>query len=94
MAVRVQTDGYVVIGVLPNDEHYRCLVCGCVPDRVHQDLFVPEPGEVPASIASRADKRQVVVLYRLCPHCYKAKPRPWKIRLLMLEKINAMTEGL
>ena len=93
MTVKIQTEGFFVIGDLPNDEHYCCLVCRDVPDRVHVDLFVPEPVDIPASIASRVPNT-LAVPYRLCPRCYRAKPDRWRIRLLVLEKLNAVAEGL
>ena len=93
MGMKMQTEGFFVIGELPNLEHYCCLVCRDVPDRVHVDLFVPEPRDIPESIASRVPKT-LAVPYRLCPHCYRAKSNRWRIRLLVLEKLNAMMEAL
>lgn len=88
-----QTDGLLVIGELPNEEHYPCLVCREVPDRVYVDLFTPEPSDIPASVASRVGETTLVVTYRLCPRCHKANPGAWKIRLLLLERLKAMTEA-
>ena len=91
MAIKVQNDGFFVVGVLPNEEHYCCLVCRTIPDRVHVDLFVPEPRDIPALIASRTTNT-LAVPYRLCPRCYEAKPAQWQIRLLVLEKLNAIAK--
>lgn len=81
----IQTDGFV-LGDLPNEEHYRCLMCGEIPRRVHVDVFVPEPGDIPVS---PLDFRNMVLPYRLCPRCHGTKPEPWKIRLLLLERLSA-----
>jgi len=93
MALKMQTDGFVVMGELPNDDHIPCLVCGKIPDSVHVDLFTPEPRDVPVSIASRVGGKTLAITYRICPSCFKAKPRPWKIRLLLLERMKGMVEG-
>ena len=87
--MKMQTEGFIVLGDLPNDERYSCLICRCVPERVMVDLFVPENQEIPASLPV-PDSRELVLPYRLCPKCHETKPGPWKIRLLMLERLNAM----
>jgi hypothetical protein len=79
-----QTDGFVAVGDLPNDEGNPCLVCRCVPDRVWQDLFTPEKGDISFSVP---DGKTLAVTYRLCPRCAE-KPDPWKIRLLILERLS------
>ena len=89
MALKIQTDGFVVIGILPNEEHYPCLVCGQVPGFVFLDLFTPEPKDIPACTASRVPNT-LAMKYRLCPRCHAAKPLPSKIRLLVLERLKAM----
>src|SRR5689334_21257786 len=48
--MEIQTESYIVLGGLPNEERYHCLICGCTPDRVMVDLFVPEPKDIPASV--------------------------------------------
>lgn len=87
MTFKIQAEGFFAIGDLPIDEHHRCLLCRKAPDRVHEDLFVLERCDIPASIASRIPNI-LVVQYRLCPNCDKAKPAPWKIRLLLLERLK------
>ena len=94
MAVNLQTDGFVALGEQLNDEHKPCLVCGKIPDSVHVDLFTPEPRDIPASLASRVGEKTLAITYRLCPRCFNAKPRPWKIRLLLLERMKGMVNGL
>ena len=86
--MEMQTDGFLVVGELANEGHYHCLVCGQVPDVVMVDVFAPDPKDVPPRIAAAVpDRRTLVLPYRLCPQCSKAKPDPWKIRLLMLERL-------
>ena len=85
--MKVQTEGFIVVGDLPNDERYRCLICGYVPGRVWQDLYIPETGEIPATLSLPISKT-LVMPYRLCPTCSKDEPKPWKIRLLMLARLN------
>ncbi len=94
MTLKMQADGFVLIGELPNKEHYPCLVCRDIPDHVHVDLFTPEPSDIPASMASRVGDKTLAITYRLCPRCFKAKLAPWKIRLLLLERVKATVEGL
>jgi len=91
MALKIQTDGFVVIGILPNEEHYPCLVCGQVPGFVFLDLFTPEPKDIPASIASRVSNT-LAMKYRLCLRCHEAKPLPSKIRRLVLARLKALGE--
>jgi hypothetical protein len=88
--MKIQTDGFLAVGDLPNDEHVPCLVCRCVPDRVWQDIFCPEPGDIPSSFVAHGSKT-LVMTYRLCPG--HAKVAPWRIRLLMLERLNVMASG-
>ena len=86
--MEIQTEGFIVVGELPNDEHYHCLICRQVPDVVMVDVFVPDPKDIPLSIAvALPDSGTLVLPYRLCPQCSKPKPDPWKIRLLMLERM-------
>ena len=87
--MEMQTDGFVVLGDLPNDERFPCLVCKCVPERVMVDFFVPEEKDIPAE-AKVPDLKTLALPFRLCPQCHKAKPDQWKIRLLMLERLNAL----
>jgi hypothetical protein len=87
--MKMQTDGFIAVGDLPNDERYPCLVCKCVPERVMTDLFVPESKDIPESV-QLPDARTLVIPYRLCPKCAAAKLDRWKIRLLMLERLNAL----
>jgi hypothetical protein len=87
--MKLQTEGYIPLGDLPNDERYPCLLCRCVPERVMTNVFVPEPKDIPSSV-KLADGRTLVMPYRLCPQCFKVKADPWKIRLLMLERLNAL----
>ncbi len=94
MAIKLQTDGYLVFGILPNDEHDQCLICGEIPDFVHIDIFTPEPRDIPTCISSRIGEKTFGIKYRLCPRCFKAKPRPSKIRRFLLEGIKAMVVGL
>jgi hypothetical protein len=91
MALKMQTDGFVVIGMLPNEEHYPCLICGEIPDFVYVDLFTPEPKEIPAAIASRV-ANTLAMKYRLCLRCHEAKPLPSKLRQLALERLKALGE--
>lgn len=91
--MKIQTDGFVVIGDLPNDEYYACLICRNIPERIHQDLFVPEPEDIPESFPLPAN-RGVVVPYRLCPRCYAAKPDSRRIRLLILERLRVVVGDL
>lgn len=84
-----QTEGFIALGELPNDEHYPCLICRRIPDVVMVDLFVPEPNDIPQSLVLRSSKA-LVLPYRLCPRCSKTKPDPWKIRLLMLERLDIL----
>jgi hypothetical protein len=87
--MKMQTEGFVALGELPNDERYPCLVCRCVPDVVMVDLFALEPEDVPASVAV-PDSKTLAVTYRLCPRCFKTKPDPWKLRLLVLERLTGV----
>jgi hypothetical protein len=87
MSVKIQTEGFVVIGVLPNEERYPCLICGDVPEPIWQDLFPVDPGDIPESLPLPAGTN-LVVTYRLCPSCHKSKPDPWKIRLLILARLK------
>lgn len=93
MKVKLQTDGFVVVGVLPNEEHHRCLVCGKIPEDIHVDVFTPNKSDIPPSIATHVSTKTLALTYRLCPSCYKAKPDQWKLRLLLLERLEAMVEG-
>jgi hypothetical protein len=86
--MKIQTEGFVAVGDLPNHEHYPCLACGHVPDRVMVDLFVPDLEDIPPTFAV-PDSKTLAVTYRLCPRCAEHKPAPWKIRLLLLERLNA-----
>lgn len=87
-----QTDGFIVVGIFKNDEdHYPCLICRDIPEMVWQDIFIPEPSEIPQSLALPASKT-LVLPYRLCPQCHDVKPDLWKIRLLVLERLNAIAE--
>lgn len=85
--MKIQTEGFVALGELTNDERYPCLVCKRVPDVVMVDLFVVEPKDVPPPVPLPASKT-LAVTYRLCPRCFTDKPDPWKIRLLILERLN------
>jgi hypothetical protein len=89
--IKMQTDGFVAIGELPNAEHHPCLVCREIPDQVHVDLFTLEPTDIPESIAARVPNT-LAVKYRLCSRCYQARPANWKIRLLLLERLKNMAE--
>jgi hypothetical protein len=89
----MQTDGFVAIGEMPNGEQYPCLVCRQIPQSVHVDLFALDPSVTPTPLAIPAGEKTLVVTYRLCPSCYKAKPGPWKVRLLVLERLKARVEG-
>lgn len=91
--IRMQTDGFVAIGEMPNDERYPCLVCKQVPQRVHVDLYALDLGDTPTSLAVPVGEKTLAVTYRLCPNCYQTKPGPWKIRLLVLERLKARVEG-
>jgi hypothetical protein len=89
--MQIQTEGFIALGEMPNDEHYPCLICKRIPDEVIVDLFVPEPKEIPPSSVKLPESTQTLVLpYRLCPRCSQAKPKAWEIRLLMLERLNAI----
>jgi hypothetical protein len=90
--MEIQTESYIVLGDLPNEERYHCLICGCTPDRVMVDLFVPEPKDIPASVPL-PNSKTLVMPYRLCPRCAKAKSAPWRIRLLILERLNVIGGG-
>jgi hypothetical protein len=90
--MKIQTEGFIALGELSNEGHYHCLLCRRVPDVVIVDLFVPGPKDVPPCFAL-PDSKTLVLPYRLCPRCSKAKPDPWRIRLLMLERLNAMAAG-
>jgi hypothetical protein len=87
--MQMQTEGFVALGDLPNDEHYPCLICRKVPERVMVDLFIPEPSDIPSAVQWPTSKT-LVMPYRLCPQCHNAKPAPWKIRLLILERLNKL----
>jgi hypothetical protein len=87
MRVNIQTEGFVAVGKLPNDERYPCLVCRCIPDEVLVDLFVPEPKDIPPSFVMPGGKT-LAITYRLCPG--HAKVAPWRIRLLMLERLHVL----
>ncbi len=89
--IEFQTDGYIVVGELRNEERYRCLICRNVPEVVRVDIFVPQPAEIPPSLRV-PEARTLVMPYRLCPQCHEAKPDFWKIRLLMLERLNALVK--
>ena len=91
MSDLIQTDGLIALGDLPNEENYPCLICRTRPDRVMVDLFVPEPNEIPASFPL-PESKTLVLPYRLCLACHKAKPGEWKIRLLMLERLNTLAK--
>ena len=82
--MKFQTEGFVPLGDMSNDEHYPCLMCKQVPERVWVDLFTPEKGDISFPVP---DARQLAVTYRLCPQCAK-NPDQWKIRLLILERLN------
>ena len=87
-----QTDGYIVVGIFKNDEdHYPCLICRDIPEMVWQDIFVPEPPDIPPSFPL-PERKTLVMTYRLCPQCHDAEPDEWKIRLLMLERLNAIAK--
>jgi hypothetical protein len=88
--MKIQTEGFLALGDLPNDEHYRCLICRAVPSRVHVNFLVPEQGDIPAISAG---SRTVILPYRLCPRCHETNPDPWRIRLLLLERLNARPEA-
>ena len=85
----IQTDGYVVVGILKNEDQYSCLICRDIPDMIWQDLFLPEPNEISPSFPV-PESKTLVMPYRLCPQCHDARPGDWKIRLLMLERLNAI----
>ena len=85
-----QDDSFLVIGDVPNDEGYRCLVCRAVPDRVWSSVFGPDPKDVPAAIVSKVYPKEVVMPYRLCMKCHESNPTNWKIRLLLLEKLKVL----
>jgi hypothetical protein len=91
MSIETQTEGFIAVGDLPNDERYRCLLCKCVPERVIVDLFIPAPKDIPAGFPL-PDSKTLVLPYRLCPQCSKARPDTWKIRLFMLERLNSLME--
>jgi len=88
--MKFQTEGFVAVGDMPNDEGNPCLIYRCVPDRVWQDLFLVEPEDVPASVAAAMppskSSTSLAVTYRLCPG--HVKVAPWRIRLLILERIQ------
>lgn len=86
--MKFQTDGFVAVGDLLNEEGNPCLVCRCVPDRVWQDLFLVAPEDIPASVAAAMPPptKSLAVTYRLCPG--HSKVAPWRIRLLILERLN------
>jgi hypothetical protein len=85
--MKIQTEGFVALGEMQNDEHHPCLVCGRVPDIVMVDLFAVAPKDVPPSI-TLPESKTLAVTYRLCPQCFKAKPDPWRIRLLILARLS------
>jgi hypothetical protein len=87
--MQLQTGGFIVLGDQPNHEGYRCLICRVIPDRLTVDLFVPEPEDIPPSLVV-SNSKSLVLPYRLCPLCFKAKPDPWKIRLLILGRLNVL----
>ena len=93
--MKIQTDGFIVLGPVPNDERFRCLVCRDIPEYIHQNLYEPKANEIPAALSVPGSKT-VVMLYRLCLRCHAAKPDPRKIRLLVLERfagVANMREG-
>ena len=87
--MKMQTEGFVALGEMPNDDRYPCLICKQVPDSVVVDLFIPEPKDIPPTMPLPGT---LAVTYRLCPRCHKAKPEPWKIRLLVLERLRRMMQ--
>jgi hypothetical protein len=91
VSVPIQTDGFIVVGELRNEQRYPCLICRCIPEIVMVDLFIPEADEIP-SILPLPATRQLVLPYRLCPKCAESKPPDRKIRLLMLERLNVMVD--
>jgi hypothetical protein len=91
--ISVQTDGFVAPGEMPNDEQHPGLICRQIPQSVHVDLFALDPSDTPTPLAIPVGEKTLVVTYRLCPSCYQAKPGPWKVRLLVLERLQARVEG-
>ena len=87
--MQLKTEGLIVLGAVPNEEGFQCLICRAVPDRVIVDLFVPDEKDIPSSL-SVPDSKALALPYRLCPRCFKTKPGGWKIRLLMLERLNVL----
>jgi hypothetical protein len=88
--MKIQTDGFVVIGELLNNERRPCPICREIPDRVRVELLGPEPSEVPACLS--VPDKTLTLLYRLCPRCYEAKPDAWIIRLLVLARVTTIAE--
>ena len=86
--VGIQTDGFVAIGEMPKGEQYPCLVCRQIPQNVHMDLFALQSEDVPTSLALPVGEKILAVT-----PCYQAKPGPWKIRLLILERFKTKVEG-
>jgi hypothetical protein len=89
----MQTDGFVPIGEMPNEQLLPCLLCKQIPDRVHVNLFGLEANDIPASLVLQVGEKTLAITYRLCPSCYRIKPGVWKIRLLILERLKARVEG-
>jgi hypothetical protein len=88
----MQTDGFVALGEMPNDQRLPCLVCKKILETIVVQIFVPEPDDIPATLRLPGPKK-LVIPYRLCPNCYRDnKPAPWKLRLLILERLNALME--
>jgi hypothetical protein len=91
--IKSQTDGFVPIGEMSNEERFPCLVCKQVTDRVHVNLFALEANDIPAPLVMKVGKSTLAITYRLCPPCYRAKLGPWKIRLLIIERFKTRLEG-
>ncbi len=86
--MRLQTDGFVPLGELPNDERFHCLICRDVPERIWANLHPLERKDLPKPVAAQAPN-DLAVTYRLCPRCQASEPDAWKIRLLILERMTA-----
>ena len=76
---------FVVIGGFVNDEEYPCILCGDVPEFVHQNVYLCEAGDTPEGITIPTGKK-LIMPYRLCGPCNDKHPEQWKIRLALLAK--------
>jgi hypothetical protein len=89
MPINFHTDEVVMIGPMPNHEGFQCLVCQKISELIHVDLFPIERRDIPASVAEFVPN-ELVITYRLCSRCRaRAWKIQWKIRLLILERLNS-----